>query len=638
MALALNACQESVLEPTYDNVMRFSFAGQRAQTKISGGEFEAQDHIGVYVTDYVTETLPMPLQVSGNRANNACVTFDGASWTPDKMIYWGKGKADVYAYYPFCEDVNDVNQFYFELATDQSGAGYESSDFLWAKAEGVSQSDGVVDLAMNHLMSKLTVKIVAGEDYIGSLPEDVSVLVHSLVSNARIDLEAGNVVKDPYSSAESIKMRNLGIKTYDGVKAVVLEAVVVPQMLEGILPFLEINSKSVSYLIEDEFVFHPGTAYTYTVTLNTSTNAIKVEIGCEIEDWNNPGSEGSDDEDDDDSGEGEDTDITSYVDLSSAGTANCYLVRQSGDYRFKAVIGNTDGTVGNVKSVEVLWESFGTEEMPEVGDLISSVSYKNGYVCFSTPDNFRNGNALIAAKNSKGVILWSWHIWCAEEGWKEQVYYNDAGTMMDRNLGATSATPGNVGALGLMYQWGRKDPFLGSGAIPATEYGTCSPAASTGVWYVGNRVDNGMVDQEEANPTTYYGSRFDDMSLWASEKTVYDPCPAGWRIPDGGPDGVWNKACQGRYTQSEYADYDNHGWDFIGYFGDEHIWYPFTGELNSLLYIDYTFAATYASCTRSSSYKDRTYGLDLGSWKGNIYTTYDQVGMTTCSIRCQKDE
>ena len=34
--------------------------------------------------------------------------------------------------------------------------------------------------------------------------------------------------------------------------------------------------------------------------------------------------------------------------------------------------------------------------------------------------------------------------------------------MMDRNLGATSATPGNVGSLGLLYQWGRKDPFLGS--------------------------------------------------------------------------------------------------------------------------------------------------------------------------------
>ena len=33
---------------------------------------------------------------------------------------------------------------------------------------------------------------------------------------------------------------------------------------------------------------------------------------------------------------------------------------------------------------------------------------------------------------------------------------------MDRNMGAISASPGNIGALGLLYQWGRKDPFLGS--------------------------------------------------------------------------------------------------------------------------------------------------------------------------------
>ena len=258
-------------------------------------------------------------------------------------------------------------------------------------------------------------------------------------------------------------MKKLGIRTFDGVDAVVYEAIVVPQMLENSVPLLEINSKSVSYLLEDPFNFRPGVAYTYTATLNTSTTAIKVEIGCELEDWN---SSGGDSGDEGESGEGDSNedndDGVEYKDLSAAGTANCYLIQGAGDYKFKSVIGNTDGIVGNVKAVEVLWESFGTDEMPNVGDLIASVSYKDGYIRFSTPENFRDGNAVIAAKNSKGTILWSWHIWCAEEGFNGQVYYNDAGTMMDRNLGATSATPGDVGALGLMYQWGRKDPFMGS--------------------------------------------------------------------------------------------------------------------------------------------------------------------------------
>ena len=579
LALALTACQENTVEsmtPVVDNVMRFNLVGPNAKTKVGAGTFEAADQIGLYVADYVNDATPMPLQISGNRANNSLVTFDGASWTPEQTIYWGEGKSDVYAYYPYLAEISDVNSQYFEVSADQTAEGYEASDFLWAKAEGVSQADGAVNLEMKHLMSKLTVKIVAGEDYIGSLPEDASVLLHSTVTGTKIDLENGSVVKDPYSGAKSIKMRNLGIRTFaDGQKAVVYEAIVVPQMLESSVPLLEINSKSVSYLLEDTFNFRPGVAYTYTATLNTSTTAIKVEIGCELEDWN---SGGGDSGSEGDGGEGDggvsgDDDSDVYVDLSASGTANCYLVQQAGDYKFKAVIGNTDATVGNVKSVEVLWESFGTDEMPNVGDLIASASYKNGYICFSTPENFRDGNAVIAAKNSKGTILWSWHIWCAEEGWQEQVYYNDAGTMMDRNLGATSATPGDVGALGLLYQWGRKDPFLGSSSISSSVL-----AVSTGTW---NITSGGSVTNAEANPMTFYTSMNLPNGSWASSKTVYDPCPAGWRIPEGGDNGFWAKAFGSSNSVSMSFDSKNRGINFTGAYGDaDTIWYPASGYRN----------------------------------------------------------
>ena len=575
LALSFTACQSNTIEPevpVHDNIMRFNLVGPNAQTKVSAGAFETADQIGLYVTDYVNETTPMPLQISGNRANNSLVTFDGAAWTPEQTIYWGTGKSNVYAYYPYFETVVDVNNQYFELATDQTGAGYEASDFLWAKAEGVRQTDGTVNLEMKHLMSKLTVKIVAGEDYIGSLPEDATVQLHSTVTNVNIDLENGAVVKEPYSGAKSIKMRNLGIRTFDGERAVVYEAIVVPQMLENSVPLLEINSKSVSYLLEDPFNFRPGVAYTYTATLNTSTTAIKVEIGCEIEDWNNAGVE-SGDEGEGGSGEGdsgEEEDTTVYTDLSVAGTANCYLVQQAGDYKFRTVIGNTDATVGNVKTVEVLWASFGTDEMPNVGDLIASVSYKNGYIRFSTPENFRDGNAVIAAKNSKGTILWSWHIWCAEEGWQEQVYYNDAGTMMDRNLGATSATPGDVGALGLMYQWGRKDPFMGPSSISSSVL-----AVSTGTWSIES---GGSTAKAEANPMTFYTGLYLPDGSWASTKTAYDPCPAGWRVPEGGDNGVWAKALGKTKDVNVPYDYTNRGMNYTGAFGgDETIWYPLLG-------------------------------------------------------------
>lgn len=99
---------------------------------------------------------------------------------------------------------------------------------------------------------------------------------------------------------------------------------------------------------------------------------------------------------------------------------------------------------------------------------------------FKTPEVLKNGNAVIAVQDAEGRILWSWHIWICKDycpGDTDQVYYNDAGTLMDRNLGATSAVPGDVGALGLLYQWGRKDPFLGSSSI-----GRNVVAESTGTW------------------------------------------------------------------------------------------------------------------------------------------------------------
>ena len=153
--------------------------------------------------------------------------------------------------------------------------------------------------------------------------------------------------------------------------------------------------------------------------------------------------------------------------LSVDGTANCYIVDRKGTYSYYATEGNSDIPLRDIASVSVLWESFGTSIAPLVGDLIKSVSYADDYITFQTADTFKEGNAVVAAKDASGNILWSWHIWLTDQP-EAHVYRNNAGTMMDRNLGATSATPGEVGALGLLYQWGRKDPFLGSTSISSS--------------------------------------------------------------------------------------------------------------------------------------------------------------------------
>ena len=258
-----------------------------------------------------------------------------------------------------------------------------------------------------------------------------------------------------------------------------------------------------------------------------------------------------------------------YTDLSTVGSANCYLISQEGNYKFKALKGNSADSVGDVSTVEVLWESFGTKVKPEVGDLIIPALFKEGYVHFSTPETFANGNAVIAAKDSEGNILWSWHIWCSEEGWKEQVYLNNAGTMMDRNLGATSATPGSVGALGLLYQWGRKDPFLGSSSISSSVQ-----ALSTGTWKTSStQITNALAI---SNPTTFFtgsGNYLPDAN-WQSKKTAYDPCPAGWRVPDGGENGIWKSA---GFANTSFDD-TNRGYSF-SISSPETTWYPASGCL-----------------------------------------------------------
>ena len=266
---------------------------------------------------------------------------------------------------------------------------------------------------------------------------------------------------------------------------------------------------------------------------------------------------------------------SSSIAQASSSHANCYIISEAGNYAISAVKGNTAESLDAIQSAEVIWETYGTDEKPEKGSLIKSVTYMNGTIGFSTSKEFREGNALIAAIGDKGNILWSWHIWLTDQP-EGHVYYNNAGTMMDRNLGATSATPGDVGALGLMYQWGRKDPFLGASDI---EFNS-SIAESTIKWPSSVNNSTGTVEFTISHPTTFVANfnNHNDEDLWTTSayaKSIYDPCPAGWRIPDGN---TWAKAVGSSNTTACTYDTLNEGVNFSKIFGSaEIIWYPAAG-------------------------------------------------------------
>ena len=291
--------------------------------------------------------------------------------------------------------------------------------------------------------------------------------------------------------------------------------------------------------------------------------------------------------------------MPSATDLSENGTANCYVISESGTYKFKTVKGNSSTVVGDVASCSILWETFGTNITPELNELIAAICYKDGYIAFETGSVFKEGNAVIAARDANRNVLWSWHIWLTDQP-AEHVYYNNAGTMMDRNLGATSATPGDVGALGLLYQWGRKDPFLGFSSVHKDSQREI--AVSTITWPDPATIDPwepaetdaiyGTIEYSIANPTTfirrncainasndwYYTANPTDNTRWTTHefnKSIYDPCPVGWRIPDGGENGVWAKALSKTYIPSGY-DESNNGYNQTSKLGDDKIWFPGT--------------------------------------------------------------
>ena len=283
-----------------------------------------------------------------------------------------------------------------------------------------------------------------------------------------------------------------------------------------------------------------------------------------------------------------DLDLTDATDLSASGKANCYIVSEPGVYKFRPVKGCGSETVGEIKSSSVLWKSFGTSSIPAKEDLIGVTCFKDGYIGFEVPEDFKEGNAVISARDSNGSILWSWHIWLTDKP-AEQTYFNNAGIMMDRNLGATTSTPGEVGALGLLYQWGRKDPFLGSSS-------TSSPVVAKslyGNWQVaGSSKTTGTISYTIEYPTVfitqssngdwyYTGTSSTDDTRWTTadkEKSIYDPCPAGWRVPDGGPDGIWAKASGKSESFTSVYDSTNKGIDLSCTLGSaETIWYPSVG-------------------------------------------------------------
>lgn len=267
-------------------------------------------------------------------------------------------------------------------------------------------------------------------------------------------------------------------------------------------------------------------------------------------------------------------DLSKVTDLSAAGTANCYIAPQPITwYKIKANIrGNGAGvsealisptnqilpanTTFTPAKAGLVWETAGHKKIIQCVLL----SPDKQYLYFKTGPE--NGNAIIAVKNSQDKILWSWHIWRSSYNPNQasnQRTLNDGSrnwVFMDRNVGALVTTGYDARCLGMAYQYGRKDPY------PAFDNEKFSTNIAT-VYKENGEMNNqrtiiiasssNMIPQSVENPLIQYQHKDHSnkspswwwtsngtltntqRELWggkiSSPKTIYDPCPVGWRVP-----------------------------------------------------------------------------------------------------------
>lgn len=181
-----------------------------------------------------------------------------------------------------------------------------------------------------------------------------------------------------------------------------------------------------------------------------------------------------------------------------------------------------------------------------------------------------SGNIILALYESNnngsgvGEIVWTWHIWLGQpevhhlkfpatsDGYQ---FTNENWYMMDRNIGAESAELGNPRSTGLYYQRGRKEALISFGnregstdwtANQIPTYANTNRFGDIAKWEAGRTYEDVTTpikypmslieDIDYSGSSDYYyawnaASEVSDVSIANDTKSMFDPCPPGYRLP-----------------------------------------------------------------------------------------------------------
>lgn len=270
IVFAMMGCQKEQTSTTGE--IRFDLSMQ--STKATSSAFEAGDEVALYAVEYEGEEA-QELQIAGNFINNERLTFNGSAWAAGRTLYWSEKPCDFYAIYPY-QELTSVEEHHFTIQTDQnSNDGYESSDLLFAKSEGVKRADERVALQFKHIMSKCVVTVTKGEKFEGEIPDDIVTHIYNTTTSAVLNFANGSLQKDPLGARKTITMKKISNTRF--------EAVVIPQNIERRTPLIEITMGGIAYLLEYSLSFKPGYVHTINLILNTSPDQEKIEISIDPE-------------------------------------------------------------------------------------------------------------------------------------------------------------------------------------------------------------------------------------------------------------------------------------------------------------------------------------------------------------------
>ena len=319
------------------------------------------------------------------------------------------------------------------------------------------------------------------------------------------------------------------------------------------------------------------------------------------------------------------------VDLGAVETANCYMVTRPGIYSFKAVRGNSKEAIASIGSVEVLWETWGTTEEVASNSVVAQVDFQKDVVYFRIDENYHPGNAVIAARNDMGTIIWSWHIWAPETPVEEDLYNLSRNMTMDRNLGAlvaASADGASPKSAGLLYQWGRKDPFVGIGDFAA---GTPATVSGQTMTKAGGQLTTAKSIKE---PTTFGDAEgcwntLTYFEYWKSSKTMYDPCPPGYKVPYRSENVLFTT------SPSNFANWKFDPDNYLFTAGDPVATYPLAGWISWDGTYDYGGKGTGVWTSRASSTVTNGYVFRLyNNGDKTSYSSSSRGKSYGFSVRC----